>query len=185
MQAAAPRIHQAKKNAQIFFRLGVVVDHFIQGKRQDLKRMQMHDQGTQRGLQIAHDQRRRHALALDVCYDQQQSLWSQIEEIVVVASHFETGLVENREFVSGDNRRRLRQQAPLDVARQCHLFFQPLLLDDFAMQPRLFQRHGHVAGKFLQKINVFAGEFAAAALVQQLDNAHDLSVEMADGQAEQ
>ena len=57
VQAAAARIHQAEKHAEIFLLLGVRADHLVQRERQHFQRMQMHNQRAQRGLQVAHHQR--------------------------------------------------------------------------------------------------------------------------------
>ncbi len=146
MQSVAARVQQTQEHAQEFPRLGVVEDHFVQRQRQHLQRMQVGHQRAQRRLQVRHHHRRRHALAFHVGHHQQQRLRSQREEIVVVAAYFVAGLVAHRQLISGDDRRRIRQQAALDAARHFQFALDALFLQRRPVQARVFQRHRHVSG---------------------------------------
>src|ERR1041384_4679491 len=52
------------------------------------------------------------------------------------------------------------------------------------MELRVFQRHGHVAGKLVEEADIVAGE-PSSWRVEQLQHADDLARGMADGQAQQ
>ena len=160
------------------------IEHLVEREGQDFQRVQVHDERAQRGLQVGHDQSGRDTFAFDLGADKQQRLRAEVDEVVIVGGHVKTEVAQNGDVITGHNRRRVRQQAMLDAARQRELALQTLFFHAVTVQLRVFQGHGHVAGKFGEEADIVIGE-RATLRVEELQHAHDLTRVMADGQAEQ
>src|SRR5215468_4563930 len=184
MQSIATSVHQAKEAAQILFRLRVVVDHLIQRQRQNLQRVQMHHQRAQCGLQVRHHQRGRNALALHVCNYQQKRLRTEMQEIVIISATLKARFVCDCQLKARNDRRLVREEAPLDTSCQRQLLLHALLFERLAMQARVLECHSHVARELGEKVFVFFCKAVSGGFVEELDYSDNLARIMPDRHAE-
>ena len=179
----ASGIDHAQEHAQVPFPASVLQDHAVQGLGNPLQRVQVVDEGAKRRLKIGHYQGGADPFSLDISHDDQQSLRSQAQEVVVVSPHRKVGFVQNRDVKPVVGRNGFRQQAALNSLGYVELLLHSLLFEQILVKLGIFESQSDVSGERRKEVHVFVGK-NTPFLIQQLQGGDDRSRLVSDGKAE-
>src|ERR1700729_180182 len=144
--------------------------------------MQMSKQRMKSGLQIRHYHRRANALAFHVRHDRQNRIRRERNEIIVVAADFKRRPVRNGHVKPFELRRPLGQEAELNTARKREIALHTLLVEQFSVKLRVFERQRYVIGDCPEHVFIGLRE-RPIVLIEELQYSDGLAVLIANGKA--
>jgi len=98
--------------------------------------------GPQDATADRHDQRRRHAFTGNVGNHHSKMIVVHLDVIKVITAHLAGGQIQARDVESFDRRRLLREQDPLNVARDLEIMIEPLLFVRLRIDDRIVEGEG-------------------------------------------